>query len=165
MDSRARRPLFPVLYSLLFLVAAGLSMVMLVTDKNLQTDFGTISSGYFVHWYVVLVTAIADVVGAAILLVLRSRTSVKLGVAGSGLMIVVFLGVILTYSEVGFTSATAFAQYLFGVTYFGGDVRYLYDLLLGTYIFTFLTGAVGLALTRSSTAPREPSDVPKSASS
>jgi hypothetical protein len=144
---------FPALYSLAFLVAAILSFVMLATDKNLQTDFGTVSSGYFVHWYVVLATAIADLAGAALLLVLRSRTAVKLGVVGSALLTLMLVGVIATYSQVGFASATAFAQYLFGVTYFGGDIRYLYDLLLATYVGTFVIGVVGLALTREVQAP------------
>lgn len=145
--------MFPVLYSLAFLLAAILSFVMLATDKNLQTDFGTMSSGYFVHWYVVLATAIADLVGVALLLVLRSRTAVKLGVIGSALLTLAFVGVIATYAQVGFASASDFAQYLFGATYFGGDIRYLYDVLLATYIGTFVLGVVGLALTREARAP------------
>jgi hypothetical protein len=145
--------MFPALYSLAFLLAAGLSFVMLATDKNLQTDFGTISSGYFVHWYAVLATAVADLVGAALLLVLRSRTAVKLGVVGSALLTLALVGVIATYAQVGFASASDFAQYLFGVTYFGGDLRYLYDVLLATYVGTFLFGVVGLALTREVRAP------------
>ena len=145
--------MFPVVYSLAFLLAAILSFVMLATDKNLQTDFGTVSSGYFVHWYVVLATGIVDLVGVALLLVLRSRAAVKLGVVGSALLALMFLGVIATYAQVGFSSASAFAQYLFGVTYYGGDIRYLYDLLLATYVGTFLLGVVGLALTRESPVP------------
>jgi hypothetical protein len=145
--------MFPALYSLAFLLAAGLSFVMLATDKNLQTDFGTISSGYFVHWYAVLATAVADLVGAALLLVLRSRTAVKLGVVGSALLALALIGVIATYAQVGFASASDFAQYLFGVTYYGGDLRYLYDVLLATYVGTFLVGVVGLALTREGRAP------------
>jgi hypothetical protein len=154
------RRLFPALYSLAFLLAAGLSFVMLATDKNLQTDFGTVTTGYFVHWYAVLVMGLVDLVGAALLLVLRSRTAVKLGVVGSALLTLANLAVIATYSQVGFAYASAFAQYLFGVTYFGGDIRYLYDLLLATYIGTFLLGIVGLSLTRDVPAPAKvsPSD-------
>jgi hypothetical protein len=150
---RGSERMFPALYSLAFLLAAALSFVMLATDKNLQTDFGTISSGYFVHWYVVLATGVADLVGAALLLVLRNRSAVKLGVVGSALLTLMFVGVIATYSQVGFASASDFAQYLFGLTYFGGDIRYLYDVLLATYIGTFVAGVVGLALTRESRAP------------
>jgi hypothetical protein len=152
-ESGSKR-MFPALYSLAFLLASALSFVMLATDKNLQTDFGTISSGYFVHWYVVLATGIADLVGAALLLVLRNRTTVKLGVVASALLTLMFVGVIATYAQVGFASASDFAQYLFGVTYFGGDIRYLYDLLLATYVGTFVTGVVGLVLTRESPASR-----------
>jgi hypothetical protein len=132
-------------YSVLFFLAFALSVVMLFTDKNLQTDFGAVKQGYFLHWYVVLGTAIADLIGAIGLVVVASRTAVKAGIAGSGLMILIFLGDIATYSLVGFASATAFADYLFGVTYPGGDIRYLYDVLLAVYIVTFIVGFVILA--------------------
>jgi hypothetical protein len=150
---RESKQMFPALYSLAFLLAAALSFVMLATDKNLQTDFGTMSSGYFVHWYVVLATAVVDLVGATLLLLVRNRTAVKVGVVGSALLTLMFVGVIATYAQVGFASASDFAQYLFGVTYFGGDIRYLYDVLLATYIGTFVSGVVGLVLTRESRAP------------
>jgi len=137
----------PIFYAGAFVLAFVISVVMLITDTNLQTNFGTVSM-YYAHWYVVLGTAVADLVGAALLLTLRSRTAVKLGVIGSGLLVVLFLAVIATYSQVGFTSAGDFANYLFGVTYYGGDIRYLYDVLLATYIATFLWGVAGLAISR-----------------
>jgi hypothetical protein len=165
MDESRTQHLFPAVYSLLFLLAAALSMTMLVTDKNLQTDFGTVSSGYFVHWYVILVTAIADVVGAGLLLLLRSRTAVKLGVLGSGLLTLVLLAAVFTYAQVGFTSMMQMADYLFGITYYGGDIRYLYDALLATYLATFVVGVVGLALTRETRLPASPSDGPTGSSS
>ncbi|HYA70295.1 MAG TPA: hypothetical protein VEH28_02870 [Thermoplasmata archaeon] len=152
MESARRKNLFPVIYGLPFLAAAGLSILMLITDKNLQTDFGTMSSGYYAHWYAVLAMGVADIVAAALLFVFRSRTTVKLGVVGSGLLTVALLGAIATYQQVGFPSAMDFANYLFGVTYFGGDIRYLYDVLLATDIATFVGGAVGLVLTRETKA-------------
>jgi len=156
MENPRTKSLFPTIYSLPFLVAAGLSILMLVTDKNLQTDFGTMSSGYYAHWYAVLAMAVADGVGAGLLLVLRSRTAVKIGVVGSALLTVALLGAILTYQQVGFSSAMQMANYLFGVTYFGGDIRYLYDLLLATDVATVIGGVVGLVLTRESKAPTRP---------
>jgi hypothetical protein len=136
-------------YSALFLLACALSVVMLLTDSNLKTDFGTLKSGYYAHWYVVLVTAIADLVGAALLLAVASRTAIRLGVVGSGLLALVFVADIFTYAQVGFASAGDFANYLFGVTYYGGDIRYLYDALLAVYILTFIVGLVMLGRTRS----------------
>jgi hypothetical protein len=138
----------PAYYSLPFFVAFALSVVMLMTDTNLQTDFGAVTSGYYLHWYVVLGTAIADVVAAVLLLLVRSRLAFRAGMVGSGLLTLLFLGVIVTYGQVGFASASDFANYLFGITYFGGDIRYLYDALLAVYIATFLGGIVVLALTR-----------------
>jgi len=158
MENPTAKSAFPIVYSLPFFVAFGLSVLMLATDKNLQTNFGAVSSGYFLHWYIVAATAAADLVGAFLLLFLRSRTAVKLGTLGSGLLIVLFLGVVFTYQQVGFASAFDFAQYLFGVTYYGGDIRYLYDALLATYIGTFLLGVVALAVTRSSETATSPNE-------
>lgn len=149
----------PVYYSAPLLLAFVFSVVMLVTDKNLQTDFGTVSSGYYFHWYVVAVTAVADIIGAALLLLFRSRGIFKLNVIGSGLLVVVFLGAVLTYSQVGFSSASAFANYLFGVTYSGGDIRYLYDVLVALYLATFLWGVIGLATSRPAPSPPVPLEI------
>jgi len=140
-------------YSLLFFVAFALSIVMLQTDSNLRTDFGTISSGYFSHWYVVLATAIADIVGALLLVVVASRTAVRAGVVGSGLLSAIFLGDIFTYRQVGFASASDFAKYLFGQVYYGGDIRYLYDVLLAVYLITFVAGLLALRWVRPSPPP------------
>ncbi len=138
--------MFPIGYSAAFVLAAGLSILMLITDRNLQTGFGAVSSGYYSHWYAVLALAVTALVGAALLLAFRSRPAVKLGVVGSGLSALLLLAVVFTYQQVGFASAGDFANYLFGVTYSGGDIRYLYDALLTTYLETFAAGAVSLAL-------------------
>lgn len=165
MESASVKQRFPLLYGLPFALAFGLTVLMLATDKNLQTNFGTMASGYYLHWWGVLVTAIADLVALGLLVLLRTRTSVKIGVIGSGLLVVVFLGVILSYSQVGFSSAMAFAQYLFGVTYYGGDLRYLYDVLLAVYIATFATGVAGLVLTKDVRAAETPNGTGKASSS
>ena len=135
-------------YGGLFLIAFGLSVVMLGTDNNLWTGFGTVS-GYYFHWWVVLVAAAADLIGAILLILLATRLAVKGGLVGASLLTLVFLGDILTYKQVGFNSAADFANYLFGVTYYGGDIRYLYDLLLAVYIATAVVGAIVLVRTRS----------------
>ncbi|MCI4358561.1 MAG: hypothetical protein L3J95_02330 [Thermoplasmata archaeon] len=138
----------PAYYSLPFLLAFGLSAVMLLTDTNLRIDFGAIQSGYYSHWYVVLVMGLADLVGPGLLLATRSRTSVKLGVLGSGPLFAIWVGDIFTYSQGGFGSATSFANYLFEITYYGGDVRYLYDAILAVYLITFLLGLTLLLTSR-----------------
>lgn len=134
-------------YSLPFLVAFGLSVVMLVTDKNLQTDFGTVSP-YYLHWYGVLATAVIDLIGAGLLLAVRTRLMVKIGVLGSAVFAVALVSIVFTWSQVGFASMGDFAQYLYGQTYYGNDIRYLYDVLLGTYVATAVGGVIALALTR-----------------
>lgn len=137
-------------YSLPFFLAFALSALMLVTDTNLRTDFGTVTSGYYFHWYVVLAAAVADLVGAVLLVGIRTRATVKGGVVGSSLLLAIFLGDILTYMQVGLASPAAFAQYLFGITYHGGDIRYLYDVLLAVYGVAFVAGLAILGRTRAS---------------
>ncbi|MGI0054722.1 MAG: hypothetical protein ACREB9_02870 [Thermoplasmata archaeon] len=138
------------IYSSLFFLAFGLSVLMLLTDTNLRTDFGSMSSGYYAHWYVILVIAIVDVIGGVLLVVVGSRIAIKAGVVGAGLIALIFVGDILTYGQVGFSSASAFASYLLGWTYSGGNIRYLYDVLLAVYIVAFISGTVALAKTRPS---------------
>lgn len=135
-------------YSSVFFLAFALSVLMLVTDTNLRTDFGAMSSGYFSHWYVVLATALVDLIGGALLVTRGSRTAIAAGAVGSGLLALLFVGDIFTYGQVGFNSAGDFANYLFGVTYSGGDIRYLYDALLAVYLIGFLAGVVALWRTR-----------------
>jgi hypothetical protein len=152
------------MYSLAFVVAGVLSVVMLVTDKNLQNNFGTVSSGYFVHWYAVLGMAILDFAGAGLLIAVGTRRMAQIGVIGSALFALAMVADIATWSLVGFSSPTSFADYLFGVTYFGGDIRYLFDALLAAYIATSAVGAVGLRLTRD--APHSaPTGAPSGSSS
>ncbi len=139
-------------YSVPFLLAFALSLVMLATDKNLRTDFGSVTSGYYLHWYVVLIAGLADLAGAILLATLATRRAILGGVVGSGLLTLVFVGDVFTYSQVGFSSAGSFADYLFGITYYGGDIRYLYDLLLAVYIGTFLVGLILYWRTREPTA-------------
>lgn len=148
-------PRWAVVEGGLFFLAAGLSIVMLITDTNLRTDFNTVSSGYYSHWYVVLATAIVDLVGGALLFALRSRRALQAGAVGAGLLVLIYLGDILTYSSVGFGSASDFAQYLFGITYYGGDIRYLYDVVLSIYLAALVFGAIALLVTRDS-AGRDP---------
>jgi hypothetical protein len=151
----------PAYYGPWFLLAFVLSAVMLVTDKNLQNDFGAMSSGYYLHWYGVLAMAIIDLIGAILLFTVRSRLVLKLGVLVSGLFSLALVGVVFTYSQVGFASAGDFANYLFGITYYGGDIRYLYDLLLAVYAVTFLYGLLVLVLSRDREAtPTPPTTTP-----
>ncbi|MGA7923742.1 MAG: hypothetical protein WCA77_07185 [Thermoplasmata archaeon] len=153
----------PVIYSLAFVVAAALGILMLVTDTNLQTNFGT-APKYFIHWYAVLAMVVADLIGVGLLLALRSRTAVKLGVIGSALLSVAMVAVVFTYQEVGFASMMQFANYLFGVTSYGGDIRYLYDVLLAVDIVTAVGGAVLLSLTRAADTSETASEHPRSPS-
>lgn len=131
----------------LFLLALGLTVLMLLTDTNLRTDFGSMSSGYFSHWYVVLATGVADAIGATLLLVVGSRRTIQVGAVGAGLIALLFVADVLTYSQVGFSSAQSFASYLFGWTASSGNIRFLYDVLLGVYVVTAATG-VGVLRTR-----------------
>jgi hypothetical protein len=154
----------------LLFVAFVLSVVMLVTDKNLQTDFGA-QSPYYVHWYGVLAMAMLDLVVAIALVSsalprVRERMSPSFRRTGVGaalvwtiVAILVLLGIVFSYAQVGFSSMSQFAQYLFGVSAYPGALSYLpwlYDLLLATYGVTAIAGA--LAVRRISASP--PRSVP-----
>jgi len=158
-------------FSVLLLLDFLLILVMLGTDKNLQTDFGNPTvSGYYAHWYGLLVEGIIDLILAAGLLAtvalpaLRGRSVssrrgiVLLGVAWSVLAIVAMVGIVETYQQVGFSSASQFAQYLFGTTAYPGALSYipwLYDALLAAYVLTALVGVIALMKVRST--PGRPS--------
>lgn len=143
----------------LLLVDFLLSAIMLFTDKNLQTDFGA-TGDYYVHWYGVLAMGALDLVlGIAVLgvafmaaptqprvnnMLARGRRVVVIGALGwTILAILAMVGIVTLYSQVGFSSMSQFAQYLFGVTAYPGALSYipwLYDLLLAAYLLTALAG-------------------------
>ncbi len=153
-------------FGALLLVDMVLSIVMLLTDKNLQTDFGA-QSAYYAHWYGVLGMTVLDLLLALALLAYatmpmmqRMSASARRGVvigalAWTVIAIVAMLGIVTSYSQVGFSNMGQFAQYLFGVTPYSGALSYipwLYDLLLAMYLVTAITGALALRPAPSSPA-------------
>lgn len=142
-----------IVQSGLIYVAFAITMVILFTDKNLQTNFGLVSSGYFLHWYGLLVTAIVDVVGASILIVKRTGFLSKVGVVGSGLLALFLVLDILTYNMVGggyFTSPSQFATYLFGFSKYQGTLNYIPGLFTGLFIVYLIAVVVGVVTIRNS---------------
>jgi hypothetical protein len=139
----------------LLLVDLLLTVVMLATDKNLQTDFGSVSP-YYLHWYLLLATGIIDLVAALVLLasaMMASRGTAARpvprwialgGLAWPLLVLIGMVGIIATWSQAGFSSANQFAQYLFQTTSYPGALSYipwLYDLLLAMYVLTPIAAA------------------------
>jgi hypothetical protein len=161
------------LLGVLLIVDFVVVVVMLATDKNLQTDFGRYSP-YYAHWYGLLAMGVVDLFGALAVFGNFSRYGMRtmsstrrrwVALAGLGWSVVAvltLLGIVETYQQVGFSSMGQFAQYLFGVTASPGVLSYipwLYDLLLAMYILTALVAALLVLRTRSSvggspTAPR-----------
>ncbi len=124
-------------FSIFFLVQFAVTMIILFTDHNLQTDFGTVPK-YFLHWYGLLITGIADLLAFALLLFVNKRQFVLIGVIWSAFMAIFQVADIATYSSlnVGLT-ATKFATYLFGFGRYPGALPYipgLYDLLFAIYL-------------------------------
>jgi len=150
-------------FAVLLLVDLLLVLVMLGTDKNLQTDFGAVAP-YYAHWYGLLFEGIIDLLVAAALLatvalpalkgraVSSRRGVVLVGLLWTVLALVAMVAIVETYQQVGFSSASQFSQYLFGTTAYPGALSYipwLYDLLLSMYVVTALVGVVALARVRS----------------
>lgn len=126
---------FPaVMYVICFIV----TVVILFTDKNLQTDFGSVKP-YFVHWYGMLVIALIEIVASILLFTMGSRKLYLASLIGSLLLALFLVADIFTYSMVGFSSPQQFATYLFGVTNYEGNVMYipgLYDVLFALLVVT-----------------------------
>jgi hypothetical protein len=152
-------------FGLLLVVDAVLAAVMLITDKNLQTNFGA-QSPYYLHWYGVLAMAVLDLVLGLAVLASSSESTMRTrshsmrrrvvvgGLAWSVLVLIATLGIVATYGQVGFASADQFAHYLFGVTPYSGALSYipwLYDLTVAMYGLTAVAGA--LAVRRASIVP------------
>ena len=152
-----------------FLVA----VTMLVTDKNLQTDFGanpagSMIAGYYLHWWGVAAIALADLLVALMVGMSASRLQKRISMAGKApswlatlwslLAIVAMVGIVATYQQVGFPSAQEFAKYLFGpqtYTYQGNGVGpyipWLYDLMLIAFVVTLVASR---AAVRSFASPK-----------
>ncbi len=144
-----------VAFGLFILVDFVLLVVMLATDQNLQTDFGT-SSRYYLHWYGLLAEAIFDFfVGLAVLgnatapsmwkaLPRRVKGVVAAGVGWVILALLADLAIVFTYKQVGFSSMSQFAMYLFDTASptASGYIPWLYDVLIAAYILTALVGVI-----------------------
>jgi hypothetical protein len=155
--SRGRVSFFAILLLLDFIIV----LVMLATDKNLQSNFGAQPDRmpYFAHWYALLVEGVFDLLVAIGLFVTAARlsrtggSSVGRGVVMGAVLytflaLLADLAIVFAYQQVGFPSASQFAQYLFGVTASSGDIRYLYDALLAVYVLTLAVGALALRRVR-----------------
>ncbi len=131
---------------IVFILAFLTAIVVLFTDKNLQTDFGS-QPPYFIHWYGMLVISLVSMITGIVLIVSRKR---DLGIAGtlvSTVLALFLIGDVATYSQVGFNSASQFATYLFGVTRYPNSHPYipgLYDLLLILFIVATILGVIQL---------------------
>lgn len=128
----------------LYVVCLVVTAVILFTDKNLQTDFGTVSP-YFIHWYGLLVTAVIDVIAIVVLFAKGSRRTLQVSSVGSILLAIFLVADIFLYSMVGFSSYSQFATYLFGFSKYPGSMNYipgLYDILLALYVVTFIVSLI-----------------------
>jgi hypothetical protein len=170
MESRNVKGRFAAVFVGLLFIDFLLLATMLVTDKNLQTDFGTVPP-YFVHWYGVLALAVVTLFFAVLIIVTGGRSSLngnrskmaRLALAGGAawcwLSIVAMVGVLATWKQVGATSANQFAQYLFGVTPYPGVQAYipwLYDLLLALFIVSGIVGVTAVSQNRTSSRETQP---------
>jgi hypothetical protein len=147
-----------IVLGLVLLVDLVVSVVMLQTDKNLQTDFGG-HPAYYAHWYGVLAMALLDLVTALAVLAwampgararmpgILQRHGLTLVLVWPVLAILAMVGVVESYSMVRFSSANQFSTYLFGTTAYPGALSYipwLYDLLLAMYFVTAVVAAAAV---------------------
>ncbi|MEM0158512.1 MAG: hypothetical protein QXV22_05240 [Thermoplasmataceae archaeon] len=127
-----------VLFVLDFLV----SLIILLTDRNLRTDFGTITHGYFLHWYGMLAISIISIIGGIISFSNGSKKVATAGAIGSLLILLFLFADVLTAPTLGLTYSY-FASYLFGFPPFfsaSGYIPGLYDILVVLYLLTTIMG-------------------------
>jgi hypothetical protein len=139
-------------------------LVMLVTDRNLQTDFGAVSP-YYLHWYAGLALAIVTVLFAIMIPATARASSPSAGPARSHRLVLVtaevwswvavlgLVGVLATYRQVGFSTPSQFSMYLFGLSRYPGTLSYipgLYDVVLGLFVISAVMGAIAVARSRGS---------------
>jgi hypothetical protein len=160
---RLRPDLIRLGLAALLLLDFVVSVIMLITDKNLQTDFGG-AKMYYAHWYGVLAMGLVDLAGAMVVILFAFpasgegrpgwlRRQVGLVALGwSVLAIVAMVGIVETYSQVGFSSESQFSKYLFGTTAYPGALSYipwLYDFLLVCYVLTAIVAVLAIWRSRS----------------
>ncbi|MEM0128408.1 MAG: hypothetical protein QXO03_04920 [Thermoplasmatales archaeon] len=133
-----------IVLGITYLLAFLIVLVILFTDKNLQTDFGSVKP-YFYHWYGLLFVGILSAVAGAILLFANSRNLGIAGTTGFGILALFLVADIGTYHSVGFKYPGQFATYLFGLSKYPGSLHYfpgLYDLLFVVYLAGFILGVI-----------------------
>lgn len=161
--SRPRgKGLLVLVFTGLLFVNFFLFLLMLITDKNLQTDFGSVPP-YYLHWYGVLVLSVITVILYVLMIPSLRRFTSAEGPTGTGrltlwaavvwswLVIVAMVAVLASYKQVGFGSANQFARYLFGVTAYPGALSYLpwlYDLVLALFLLTAAVGTIAVRQNR-----------------
>jgi hypothetical protein len=142
----------------LLLLDFVLVLVMLATDKNLQTDFGA-TSAYYLHWYAGLALGILTLIAALFVLLTAGRSTsdgkptnvgrwaVMGGTVWAWLAVIGLVAVVATFKQVGFSSANQFAHYLFGFSAYPGALSYvpwLYDLVFALYAVSAIIGSLAL---------------------
>ena len=119
-----------------------ITVLILYTDHNLQTDFGT-TSPYFIHWYGLLITGIAALCGSIIIFARPGRKTRTAGATGTLILFLFLIGDVATYQMVGFTTPVQFATYLFGISAYPHSLPYipgLYDILVIFYLISAIAG-------------------------
>ncbi|MGC9294909.1 MAG: hypothetical protein ACP5E8_06500 [Thermoplasmata archaeon] len=125
----------------LFIISFIVDLVILATDNNLKTDFGSVHP-YFIHWYIFMFLDLITLVTSIYIGFFSSNLNyVKIGLIWSSIMVLIMVGDLLTYSSVGFSAPVQFAYYLFGFSKYPQSLSYipgLYSLLFIVYIFTII---------------------------
>lgn len=135
--------LYPAIVYVLCLIS---TILILYTDRNLQTDFGS-TKPYFIHWYGMVTIAVVEVIAIIILLIRGSRSTLRASAIGSSILAIFLIADIFTYRMAGFNSPQQFATYLFGITRYDNSTSYvpgLYDVLFVLLIITAIASVFSL---------------------
>jgi len=132
---------------ILLMLASVASLLILITDRNLQTDFGA-TKPYYYHWYGLLLLTFITLLGGSFTLIKNERTSRIIPVLGSLIpLIFILVDVFFLYGTVGFHNPDQFATYLFGLSKYPDTLSYLpglFDIYTVTLVIALITSSLGL---------------------
>lgn len=139
--------IFKVSATALLIASTLISLVILFTDKNLQTDFGSVTR-YYYHWYGMLILALITLIAAIITIGSGENKARISAFLGSFLPILgIIYDLFFQYKQAGFSSYQQFGTYLFGVSKYPGTLSYipgLFDFYTAVLLISLIISLVWL---------------------
>lgn len=109
-------------------------VIVLETDKNLQTDFGFYKS-YYYHWWILLGVVIITLLISIVTIFYKRKITILPFMWSLITIIIILADPIFFYKSVGFSNSGQFFTYLFSFSKYPGTLSYIPGLFT---VFTVL---------------------------